>query len=82
MSQYTESVISFRFQVRCTRSGAAKAEQERVSARNAHAAWLAWRFPSRVTRGFSSSRIFSHARARRRMPGGAERDARTVFFSD
>ena len=72
----------FSFSVHECRGGAvqAKAEQVRVSARHTHAAWLARRFPPRVTRGFPSSRIFSHARARRRMPGDAERDARTGFF--
>ena len=78
MNQYTSSVLSFRFQVRGAPERAGEAEQVSVSARIAHAAWLAWRYPSRVTRGYSSSRNFSHARARRRMSGGAERDARTV----
>ena len=63
-------------------SGRAKAEQAPVSAWDARASWLAWRFPPRVTLGFRGSRIFSHARARRRMTGDAERDARTVFFQN
>ena len=76
MAQHT-----FRFQFRSgAPERAGEAEQVSVSARIAHAAWLAWRYPSRVTRGYSSSRNFSNARARRRMSGGAERAARTVLF--
>ena len=63
VSQYTGSVLGFRFQVRRSRVVRAKTEQDRVLARNAHAAWLAWRFPSRVTRGFRGSRNSRHARA-------------------
>ena len=51
-----------------------------MSARIAQAAWLACRFPPRVTRGISSSRDFGRTRARRRKPKDAERAVRTGFF--
>ena len=78
MAQYT-----FRFQfMSCAPERAGEAEQVSVSARHTHAAWLARRFPPRVARGFRSSRIFRQARARRRMPGIAERAKRTDYCPD
>ena len=58
-------------------SGRAKAEQAPVSAWDARASWLAWRFPPRVTLGFRGSRNFQHARACMCRPGIAERAKRT-----
>ena len=80
MNQYTGGVLGFRFQVRCSRAVRAKAAHERVSARIAQAAWLACRFPPRVTRGISSSRDFGRTGARRRKPKDAERAERTGYF--